>query len=177
MKLRKRMSVVPSLLAFCAIPVLAATTVQLNVKPGLWETTSTTHLEGSMIPESTLEKLPPEQRQRMEAAIAEAQKPHTAQKCLSRDSLMKDFANSSSKDCKWEFVTNTPSTLEYRGACNRPDSNGSESSQIMVHLKAINPELVKGRMQFSVSRNDKPVTSGSGIIESKWLGSSCGSVK
>lgn len=160
-------------IALCAIPAWAASTVHLNVKPGLWQTTTKAKLSGSMIPESVLQQMPPEQRQKMQAAMAEAQKPHTQQTCVSRDDLMKDFANSNSKDCKWSTTSNTSTTLEYHGSCN----DGTESSTVTVHLEAISSELLKGTMQFDVSREGKHVAGGDGTFSSKWLNSSCGNVK
>lgn len=163
--------------ALSVIPAQAASGVQLNIKPGLWETTTQSNFQGSLVPQSYLDKMTPEQRQRIQAAMAEAQKPHTAQACVSRDELMRDFAKSGSKDCNWTTVQNTANTLEYHGVCSNSDSGATETSTTTVHLDAVNPEMVKGTMQFSVSRNGSPVTSGSGNFSSRFLGSSCNAVK
>ena len=65
----------------------------LDVKTGLWEITYTTATHGTLIPQSTLDKLTPEQRAKLQASMKAQQaagpKAHTDQTCVTEEDLKK----------------------------------------------------------------------------------------
>src|SRR5579862_2888392 len=84
----------------------AADTTPLNVKTGEWEVTTSTESSGQLpIPEEMLNKLTPEQRARMEAAMKArgAGGPRTSvrKNCVKKEDLDKAFGNDEEhKSCK-----------------------------------------------------------------------------
>ncbi len=80
---------------FCAA-VCAAQVTPLNVKTGEWESTMTNETSGQMpIPQEMLDKMTPEQRARMEAAMKARgmQGPRTIvnKQCVKKEDLDKPF--------------------------------------------------------------------------------------
>src|SRR5690349_17314466 len=69
----------------------AGDAVKLDVKLGLWEV-KTQGKAGGKIPDEMLQRVPPERREQMIAAMrAAAERPTTARQCLTADKLAKGF--------------------------------------------------------------------------------------
>lgn len=81
---------------------------RLNIKPGLWETTSTTHTSGvPPLPKAMLDKMTPAQRADMEASMKEAAKgPQTGteRECIAEQDLQNPF-ESDTEGCTDTIVT------------------------------------------------------------------------
>ena len=149
----------------------------LNVKTGLWETTSSITTSGEMpIPAEFLAKLTPEQRARIDARMkanaAEKTKTHTSKSCLTREKLQESPFSDEQKDCTRSLLTSTSSKAEIRFECSMQGTkmNGT------INLEALNSETVKGSGRTSATGGGHTMNT-STTFTSKWLGPSCGNVK
>src|SRR5581483_6581167 len=97
-----RMSVLVVMAGAAALAAGSAYGASLNVRPGLWETTTQSQMSGlPPIPPEELAKMPPQARARMQAAMqgsmAAMSKPHTVKYCLTQDQIDKGFAAEEAK--------------------------------------------------------------------------------
>ena len=159
------------LLAAVASAALAQTTINLDVKPGLWETTTTTQTSG--MPALDNSKMTPEMRARVEEMMKKRQakgpSSHTSRSCMTKEKLQKDmFMNESGQvSCKRTILTNTRSSLEVKVEC----SSDKAVSAGTFHLEALSRESVKGNLKLSGMVNADTA------VSSKWIGADCGDVK
>jgi Protein of unknown function (DUF3617) len=161
----------------------AATADPLNVRPGLWETTSTgtTSMTGTpMGPDAaTLNAMTPEQRAQMEAAIkrqASGQPTvRTNQSCVTPEQVAKglgNFAGTPSPRCTTEVLQKTPTEYHFRQVCS---DGGSGQSHVEVRLHLDSPESATMTMD-GVHTSDGRTVKMSHKAVSKWIGSDCGKV-
>lgn len=154
---------------------MAADTPQLKVKMGLWEISTQIQMSGApAIPDDVLQKLPPEQRARMQAALAGMNKPQLLKECMTPDRL-KDGFKASDRDegaCKRTIVTNTSSELVVKSECGDADNQRTAT----VHFTANSSESITGVIQAVAMRQGKAMNV-NGTVNGKWIGSDCGSVK
>ena len=163
-----------------ALPSWTADAVQpLDVKPGLWETTTTTEMSGlPPMPADLLAKMAPEQRAKMEAAMkaraAQGAKTTTRRTCWTKEELSKPltFGDDNDKSCKSTLISSSRSKQEARLECTNETANRSGD----VHIEAINPENLKGSMQMTVAGGGRTMNINLGFT-GKWIGSSCGELK
>jgi len=124
--------------------VFAADPTPLNLKPGLWETTSVTERSGIAmpnIPPETLAKMPPEQRARIEAMAGGKPVTNTSQSCRT-DKDLRPFTDSrSNQSCKMTYLTSTPSKQEMRMDCNM----GGTPATGTVTIEAKDSSMLPGR--------------------------------
>jgi hypothetical protein len=155
----------------------AADLTPLNLKPGLWETTTISE-RGSMpgmpaIPPEKLAAMPPEARARVEAQMKSLSAPTTStrQSCRT-DKDLRSFHDDNNKSCKQTIVTSTGTRQEMKMECNMSGNPGTGT----VTVEAKDPEHVNGlvvmHMTSSGHNIDMKIT-----INAKWLSSSCGDVK
>ena len=152
--------------------------VPLNIKPGLWETTINSKVDGGLpIPASMLERLSPEQRarfeERMKANSASHTRTTTHTKCVTREDIEKqklDFA--SSKECIPTVITSTSTAAKGKLSC---ESEGMKSTATF-DVEARDQEHLKGSSHGSIAGNGQTMKIDSAFT-SKWLGSTCGNVK
>jgi Protein of unknown function (DUF3617) len=174
-----RLFFVPILLSGLALWA-ADTITHLNVKEGLWETTSTKLMTGMGVPAESLAKMSPDQRARVEAMMKEnglgTPATDVHKECITKEKLEMRSAFGSNGggqgDCKHTVVTSTGSKLEMKIHCEGKD----HSSDGTVLMEAINSDSVKGKMQFastSKGRNMNMEMSFTG----RYLGADCGDVK
>jgi Protein of unknown function (DUF3617) len=165
-----------NVLATLAVAVVsqAADVTPLNLKPGLWETTTVSERSGMpALPADKMANLPPEQRARIEAQMKAMSSPSTTtrQSCRT-DKDLQPFTDDSNKSCKQTFVTSTATRQELKMECNMTGNTGTGT----VTVEAKDPEHVNGLVLMHVGNNghnmDVKVT-----INAKWLSSSCGDVK
>jgi hypothetical protein len=156
-----------------------ADTPQLNVRLGLWEVATHPQVNGNLpITDEQLEKLPPEQRAKfeaaMQAAIARGAQPRIFKECMTAEKRSHGFnaGNDQSKNCQVTLVTNTPSEFESRRECTNEDGKQSTS----VHFRVVSSHHVSGTVNALISHGSKTMTVNS-AMEGKWLGPDCGSVK
>lgn len=150
----------------------------LNVKTGLWESTTSTTTSGQMpIPAEFLAKLSPEQRAKMEARMnANASstprtRTHTSKGCETKEKLAEQpFGNQ--QECKETVISSTGSRMEVKVSCAIGDVKTSGTMKI----EALSPEAVKGSGQMTSNGGGHTMTVNT-AFSAKWLGSSCGDVK
>jgi hypothetical protein len=148
----------------------AADVTPLNLKPGLWESTSVSERSGMpAIPADKLASMPPEAQARIKAMSAPTTT--TRQSCRT-DKDLRLFTDDGNKSCKQTVVTSTPVKQEVKMECNMPGNSGAGT----VTIEAKDPEHVNGLVLMHMGANgrnmDMKVT-----ITAKWLSSSCGDVK
>jgi hypothetical protein len=115
MNTRLRMPIV--LLGCCCVSPCALAADKLDVKPGLWEITSTHQISGiPPMPKEWQDKVTPEQRAAMEAAFKkEAEKgpqTDTDRECITQQEAEQPFDLGDAKDCKQTVVRTTRTTQD-----------------------------------------------------------------
>jgi len=148
----------------------------LDIKPGLWETTTTT--ESSGLPPIDTSKMTPEQRARFEAAMKarEAQGPRTRvhRGCLTKERLAhQPFDDPDSKDMKCTVTLQSSSRTHWKG---KSVCTGERTRVAEFDVQALSRERVRGTAKVDVgdARHAMHVRA---TLSSRWLSSDCGSVK
>ncbi len=171
------------LFALTALFLTSATAQTLNVKPGLWQVTSTREGAGappSMPPEKlaqmqqAMEKMPPEGRARMEAMMKGAGGGSTtSQSCVLAEDLKKPLAlGASSENCTRTVLSSSPTGQEIRVEC---DSKGRKSTS-MMKMSTAGPEAWNATLDVNMTGPQGPMIMKTKMA-GKWLSSDCGSVK
>jgi hypothetical protein len=145
-----------------------AQTINLEARPGLWETTTVTQSAG--MPAIDTSKMPPEAQKRMAEMMSKQRAPqtHTSRSCMTKEKLQKDmFMDDRQASCKRTILTNTRSSVEVKVECTNEKANMTG----VFHLDAVNRENVKGSMKMQGPVNiDMTMTS-------KWISDDCGDKK
>lgn len=159
---------------FCS-GVWASDAVQpLNVKLGLWESTSTVERTGAPpIPDEVLARLTPEQRAKIEerakASAQQGPKTTTRKHCVKKEDLDKAMAfGNDDKTCHRTVLASSSSRLEFRMECGAATMKANGT----VRIEAVSSEHVKGSIQMTVGDGPRSMKMNS-TIESKWLGPVC----
>jgi hypothetical protein len=168
-RLRARIAV----LACCCAAPLALAADKLEVKPGLWEITSTHHMSGvPTLPKDLQDKMTPEQRAAMEAAFKqEAQKApetDTDRECITREDVEQPFDIGDTKDCTQTVVRTTRTTQEVRLNCT-----GQFKGTGLLRVTSPTPDTMTGTidLQLGDGKDAMKVTS---QLKGRWLGPDCG---
>ena len=145
----------------------------LNVKTGLWETTTTYKMAGELpIPPEMLNRLTPEQRARMEErmkARSGQSNTMTYQTCINKEDLENpDFTDR--KQCTWTTLDVNSTHAKGSASCE-PDAGMTMSGagEIIV----VDQEHVKGSLHMNATGNGRGMTTDT-TFTSKWLHSECG---
>lgn len=124
----------------------------LNVKPGLWETTSTYKTSGAPpIPPETLAKLTPQQRarleERMNANAAGSTNSATNQHCVTKQDVEKADFGQGKGECTYTVETSTSTQVKGKYSCNVEGMtvNGA------VDISAPDAEHITGLTQGTLS--------------------------
>ncbi len=150
----------------------------LNVKLGLWEMTTMGQVSGvPPIPPEALARMTPEQRARMQAAMAAGMarqnKPKVREYCVTQKDLERglDLKDSQSEGCKSAVTSSSSSVMEMRQTCTgRHKVNGT------IRIEAPNPETVVGKFNLVMSEGPNTMTM-KFAMHGRWLGTNCGNVK
>jgi Protein of unknown function (DUF3617) len=149
----------------------------LNVKPGLWETTTTHKTSGAPpIPQEALAKLTPEQRarleERMRANSTGSTNTDTSKHCVTKEELEKADFGQGKGECTYTIQTSTSTQAKGKYSCNVEGMkvNGA------VDITAPDSEHIKGSSQGSLSGNGRTMNVET-TFSSKFLGASCGNLK
>ncbi|HEX8013121.1 MAG TPA: DUF3617 domain-containing protein [Casimicrobiaceae bacterium] len=154
----------------------------VNVKPGLWEHTTTTRTEGgpAMPQMPDLSNLPPEQRARIEQMMAGRMsgQPQTqiARTCITPDQLKewdsyaKGQRDSGGPRCERKVLEQSPQHVKMGLSCEGGKTTGN------IEFTATSSERVTGKIAM-VSRNDGAPRTFNAEISGRWLGSDCGDIK
>lgn len=176
--LQRRVIVLAGIAALAtASAILAyAQTINLNVKLGLWEGTTTTDMTG--MPTIDLDKmnLTPDQRARMEAAmkmnpLAPGRPPIVRKYCLTQEKLNKPLFQGDDKNCTHTVVSSSSTVEEIKAECT-----GRLTSSGDVRIEALSPENVKVTSKITSGQDGKAMNMSVTTI-AKWLGASCGDIK
>ena len=151
----------------------------LEVKLGLWETTSTFQSSGMPavnIPEDALARMTPEQRAKVEQMMKGSGSPrtNTAKSCMTREKMNRAEAfGADRKNCTRTVESSSGSKTEVRMECTTDD--GGKVNGI-VRVERISSDSVKGSMQMTTTSGDRTMNMNS-TFTSKYLGPDCGDVK
>jgi Protein of unknown function (DUF3617) len=158
-------------------PKAAITLQPLNIKLGLWETTTTMTRVGEMpIPAGMLAKLSPEQRarieERMKANSSANTHTNTDQSCITKDDLTDADFGASKQGCTQTITSSTPNKASGTLSC--------EVEGMKFHgdleIEAPDQEHVKGLSHGPATGSGNTMKVESSFA-SKWVSSSCGNVK
>jgi hypothetical protein len=151
----------------------AGDAVKLDVKLGLWEMT-TKGKAGGQIPDEMLQRVPPERRQQMIAAMqAAAERPQTHQKCLTAAKLAEGFdVGDNRASCHRTVETNTSTSMSFTETCNQEGG----TQVFKAHFQAVSRENVTGTINLVMSHGGQTMTMDRDF-QAKWLGADCGKVK
>jgi hypothetical protein len=117
----------------------------LNVKPGQWEVTMTTTLNGMGTPRT-----------------------HTYKSCVKKENLTKYPFNDSSRDCNYKVLKSTGKAMEVQGSC--PGKEGV--AEFHIQLDVLDSEHVKGTGDLSMNFNGQTMN-GKYDGAGKWIGDTC----
>jgi hypothetical protein len=160
--------------ALFAATVWAADFTPLNVKTGEWEVTMTGESTGQLpIPQAMLDKLTPEQRAKMEAAMkargGPGARPTVRKSCLRKEKLDKPFGDDEErKSCKQTIVTSSATKQEIHLEC----AQGGGQQTGTFKLEAVDSGTVKGVMQMTASNEGRSMNMNYDY-SAKWLGPVC----
>ena len=159
------------LLAVAVVPLCLAAD-GLNLATGLWELTYTTGMSGIVMPQSAMDKMTPEQKARMAAAMKQREatgpRTHTVKSCITakdlKDGTFTAQEDEDDKSCKNKIVTQTPAKQEMSVVCT-----GEEGRTGRIQIEAVDNKHMKGAIDM--------VTGGGGKVNmqltGKWLATSC----
>lgn len=147
----------------------------LDVKLGLWETTSTTNVGGQLpVSPDQMANLTPEQRAKIEQAIkGMSGKPIISKSCLTKEKLDKGLAFNERKECTHKLLNSSSRNLEVQMTCTEKEG---QTANVLVKANALSSTNVKGTTHITVEGGGRTMTS-DGSFTSKWISSDCGSVK
>ena len=155
-----------------------AQTPTLDVKPGLWEITSTGTMTGTPpIPPEMLANMPPEKRAQaeaaMQAAIARGNAPLSARHCLTEEQLRRglNFDQRHNPSCQRTVVSSSPSLLVEHEECP-----GTHPMVGDFRFIAIDRGTMKGDIDIVMGTSPNALTM-QRSVQGKWLGDDCGDVK
>jgi hypothetical protein len=166
----------------CAAAALAAAAAPLNIKPGLWEMSTTVATSGSMMPPAMLAQMSPAQRARIEAATkqrsaggggggAAGGAGGSTKACLSKEDLARGSIrverDEDHKNCQYRVVSQTATYMETHFQCKGQGARNGE-----LKLEAQSPEQLKGAIQVQSAKGKTTMQ-----IAGRWLGSSCAGTK
>lgn len=160
----------------CASALVAGGKVKLNVKTGLWQTTTTNTVTGSMgLPPEMADKLTPAQRARFEAAQKKRSgtpRTETHKDCLTAEKLAEDpFTDKTHPEeakCQETIIKSTATDLEVRELC----SYGSSKGDIHLSFHADSPDHVTGSGTTKATVGGREMNS-TMKMESKWISAAC----
>jgi len=149
----------------------------MNVKTGLWQSTSTVAITGGLgLPPDVAAKLTPEQKARYEAAM-QAQagghtSTHTNKSCLTQKDLTTDpFAQKNSDDehihCHGTLLSSTSTDIVLQETCS-----GEASMTYTMKIHAVDQEHATGTGTGTATMGGRTMNS-SVKFQSTWLGATC----
>lgn len=151
-----------------------------DVKPGLWEVSSTVQMSG-MPPIPNLDQLTPEQRARVESAMKNMSgKPTTSttKSCVTKEGIEKAIAEASSNrgnSCKPKLVNMTSSKVELHIDCS--EERGSMKSNGDMVIERVDSEHFQGNGGMKMSGAGGRTMDMKWSMSGKYVSADCGSVK
>lgn len=183
--------------ALATVPMIgfSADTSHLNVRMGLWET-STTVQGAEALQQAAMAGMPaearermaqamnnmtPERRAQMEAAMGRVSQQHTGpqahkvRSCVTAEKMQKEgFFNDKEMQghCTHTVTQNDGHATAVSFSC----TEDGVTSKGQVRFEATSPTSVKGTMDMHMVIHDRPVTTHSDF-QSTWIGADCGTEK
>lgn len=156
----------------CAAPLVAAADT-LDVKPGLWEITSSHSISGiPPMPKELLDKVTPEQRAEMETAFrkeaAKGPQTDTERECITQKDVEQPFDMGNAKDCTQTVVRTTRTTQEVRLTCK-----GELKGSGVMRVTTPTPETMTGTLELQLGDGQDAMKVKS-QLSGRWLGPDCG---
>ena len=154
-------------LALAATSCVLADT--LDIRPGLWQMSTSTQTAGSMLPQGMLDKLTPEQREKMTAAMQQraAAGPHvrTNKRCVTAEDLKKGAFKDQAQgpNCKQTIIAQTSRRQEMMLQCT-----GDEAHAAKMTIEAVDSTHVKGTMDAATAQGRMSMQ-----LDGTWLSASC----
>ncbi len=164
---------------------LASLTAQdfrpLDAKLGLWESTVSTDISGGaaapampQIPPETLAKMPPKQREQMEAMMKSrgSGAPMITKVCLTRESLNAGAFGRRDKSCTTKVVSSSSSKQVIHMECGQEEMKSSGD----MTVELVDAQHIKGTMlmKSSVGGQTRDMKMS---FDNKWIAADCGDVK
>ena len=154
----------------------AASAAAIDVKPGLWETTSHVQAHGQLpISDADLQKLSPQQRATLEKMVTQP-RTHVYKSCLKKEDLEKDkttfLSGKPGMKCTSKLTRDTSTSVAGTRRCTK----GSQEESEDFSFKARDREHVTGTVAFTLREGGRAMSS-KGNLSSRWLGASCGKTK
>jgi uncharacterized protein DUF3617 len=161
-----------ALLACCCAAPLVLAADKLDVKPGLWEITSSHLISGiPPLPKEMEGQVTPEQRAAMEAAFrkeaAKGPQTETERECITQKDVEKPF-DVGQKDCTQTVVRTTRTTQEVRLVCN-----GAVKGSGVMRVTTLTPETMTGTLDLQLGEG-KDAMKVKSDLKGRWLGPDCG---
>ena len=177
-----------SILLPLASIALSADMKPFDTKLGLWETTTTTEMEGMpampampQIPKETLDKMPAAQRARLEAMMSNrggpgAPRTMTSRSCATKETQARGYGVPESKDvdCTRQIISSSSSKAQIHVECS--PKGGGPTSNGEIAVERIDAEHIQGNMTTKTMANEKSITVKM-VFSSKWISADCGDVK
>ena len=133
-------------ISFAATAMVAADNLQpLNVKPGLWQVTTTTTIQGMGAPET-----------------------HTYKSCVTKENLKEYPFPDRDNDCQYTVLTSTGTHMEVGGNC----LSQGEKAEFKIELEVVNSENVEGNGHLTMT-GPQASMHGEYTGKGKWIAASC----
>lgn len=158
----------------------AAGPITLNVKPGLWRMTSTGEMRGApLIPPAVLAQMPPEQRARVRAAMAnvmaQSAKPQTYKFCVTEKSLERGFNPMEKRpgfECETKVISRTATSMDVHEECSG-GNGGRHRVSGNFHFDAPDPLTMDGAIDMTMTDGAHKMHI-KRVMHGKWLAADCG---
>jgi hypothetical protein len=173
----------------CPVAIWAQDIKPLDIKPGLWENTTSFLMSGMSMPANMppispekLAQLPPAQRAQVEAMMkggAGAPQTHTSKVCITHEQLSKPIFDTGQKGCSYNLTSSSSSSQVIHADC----TIGNTKTAGDLTFKRVDSEHLTGDMLMKTtgdSSTNGSVGQNSTIkvsFSNKFLSSDCGDVK
>jgi surface antigen len=145
----------------------------LNIKPGQWEMSTVTGMNGAMMPTEMLARMSPEQRARIEATlkahgVGPGAHPNTTKTCVTREDLLRGSVRAEKeqdKNCQYRVLSQTSTRMETHFHCSGDPVRDGE-----MKFEAVTPENLQGAIQVTTPQGKVNIT-----LTGRWLGAACNS--
>ena len=172
----------------CPVAIWAQDIKPIDVKPGLWENTTTSQISGLSMPNmpqltpDQLAKMPPDARARLEGMMKGAggsPQTRTMKACVTREQLSKPMFGERDNNCSYKLANSSSSSQTIHVECAR----GNTKTTGDLTLERVDSEHLKGDMLMKTT-GDSSTAGSTGqnmtiklSFSNKFLSSDCGDVK
>jgi hypothetical protein len=152
-------------LALLGYAAAASAADTLDVKEGLWESTSTMTIQGLQIPPALLQNLPEEQRAQIERFDG---RPHLDHACVTQKDIAAGFTRFDKQSaCTRNTLAATPRNYAANITCT-----GLLAGTGTLQVQAPSPSRVQGSAALQGMLGNMTMT-----LDARWISASCGALK